>query len=186
MPGDEKSLPDILHAAQGGDNSPEMMMFDLPNLFDVQRSGAPPRPKARSGKMTVDLNCVSFSKVLVLWRPWENCPLCQLAIAEEKVKLPDNDDYTCPHTQEAEYKRVKDMCLRGEAVLQKEEFFNVRSNDTRCVHILWWTLDEASMQKLKARSSADAVYPPNPEAAFAKGKEKDKKTRGASKDSPTS
>jgi len=179
MPGEEKSLVDILYAAKGGDNSPEMMMFDLPNLFDVQqRPGAPPRPRAQTGKMTVDLNCVSFSKVLVLWRPWENCPRCQLAMTEGRVEFPEDGDYTCPHTQEKEYKAIKDLCLRGEAVLQKEEFFNVRSNDTRCVHILWWTLDEASMAKINAKKDGNAVYPPNPEAAFAKGKDKDKKTQG--------
>lgn len=188
MAGDEKPLPDILYGAQGGENSPELMMFDLPNLFDATpRPGVAPRQRRDSGKMSMDLNCVSFSKVLVLWRPWETCPRCQAAIAEKKVVLPEDGDYTCPHVQEAEYKRIKDTCLRGETVLQKEEFFNIRSNDARCVHILWWCVDPTSMAKLKARQEVDAVYPPNPEAVFAKGREEDKKkkTRGASKDSPT-
>jgi hypothetical protein len=191
MPGDDKSLPDILHAAQGGDNSPEMMMFDLPNLFDVQqRPGAPTRPRARTGKMTIDLNCVSFSKVFTLWRPWQSCDRCRLAIAEEKVTLPEKGEYLCPHVQEDEYKAVKDTCLRGEAVLQKEDFFNIRSDDSRCVHILWWCVDPISMEKLKKQQTVDAVYPPNPDAVFAKGEAEDrakatKKTRGVSKDSPT-
>ena len=196
MAGEEKSLPDILFGARGGDNSPEMLMFDLPNLFDVQAGGvggAPRAPKNKSGKMTVDLNCVSFSKVLVLWRPWENCPRCHAAMQENEVVFPDDDDYTCPHTQEKEYKRIKDLCLCGVAVLQKEEFFNVRSNDARCVHILWWCLDDASTAKLKARKAGDAVFPPNPEAVFAKGAEEDKKkekkvkkTRDVEGDNPVS
>jgi rubredoxin len=144
----------------------------------------------KSGKMSMDLNCVSFSKVLVLWRPWENCPRCKIAMGEGKIEFPEEGDYVCPHTQEKEYKRIKDLCLCGEAVLQKEEFFNVRSTDARCVHILWWCLDEASLKRMNAKKTGDVVYPPNPEAVFAKGREEDKakaakKTRGVSKELPT-
>lgn len=190
MANDERSMPDILHAAKGGDTSPELLMFDLPNFMEFGRGGTPPRQSV-PGKVSQDLHCISFSKVLVLWRPWENCPRCVAAIASHKVEIPDDGDYTCPHTQDSEYKRIKDMCLRGDAVLQKEEFFNVRSNDSRCVHILWWTLDEESLARLKAKKDGSAVYPPNPEAVFAKGREDDekakaaKKTRGVSKDHPT-
>lgn len=183
MPGEERPLIDILHAARGGESDPELMMFDLPDLFGATNQKVTQSPRA-TGKVGMDLNCVSFSKVFVLWRPWGSCVRCKLALTsddpEERIDLPKNGDYTCPHTQENEYKAIKDMCLRGEAVLQKEEFFNVRSDDSRCVHILWWKLDEVSMEKLKSRQGADRVYPPNPEAAFKKDKppKKNKDSRG--------
>jgi len=181
MPAEDKPLIDILHAARGEDTSPELVMFDLPDFFGAANSqvATPPR---KTGKLAMDINCVSFSKVFVLWRPWENCARCKLDIANEKVELPESGDYTCPHVQEQEYKAIKDMCLSGEAVLQKEEFFNIRSSDARCVHILWWRLDDASLEKLKQRKSRDAVYPPNPEAVFAEGKKKAKKGTGSSAD----
>ena len=173
MPGEDRPLIDILHGARGEDTSPELVMFDLPDFFGATNPQVAQSPK-KSGKLAMDINCVSFSKVFVLWRPWENCKRCLLDFSNDKAQLPEIGDYTCPHVQEQEYKAIKDMCLSGEAVLQKEEFFNVRSSDARCVHILWWRLDDASLEKMRQRKSRDAVYPPNPEAAFAEGKEKKK------------
>lgn len=200
MPGDDsRTLVDVLTGARGGDSSPELMVFDLPGLFEATKGPGTVSPPRTTGKLAMDLNCVSFSKVFVLWRPWTSCIRCKLAMAKEGFEFPETGDYRCPHTEEEEYKKTKDMCLRGEAVLQKEEFFNVRSDDSRCVHILWWRLDENSVKKMKKRASADRVWPPNPEAVFAKGKEEDakkkdaeekkekkasKKTRGSSKVTP--
>lgn len=179
MPAEDKPLIDILHGARGEDTSPELTMFDLPDFFSAVSPNVAQSPR-KTGKLAMDINCVSFSKVFVLWRPWESCTRCKLDIADDKVVLPETGDYTCPHVQEQEYKAIKDMCLSGEAVLQKEEFFNVRSSDARCVHILWWRLDDASLEKMKQRKRRDAVYPPNPEAAFAEVKEKKKAKKGLS------
>lgn len=196
MPEESRSLIDVLTGARGGDSSPELMVFDLPGLFEATKGPGTARPPRTTGKLAMDLNCVSFSKVFVLWRPWTSCVRCKLEMAKPGFEFPAVGEYRCPHTEEDEYKRVKDMCLRGEAVLQKEDFFNVRADDSRCVHILWWRLDEASMEKMKKRGGDRPVYPPNPEAAFAKRKEeekkaaesetpkKPKKTRGSSKVTP--
>lgn len=181
MPEDRSSLIDVLTGARGGDSSPELMVFDLPGLFEATKGPGTARPPRTTGKLAMDLNCVSFSKVFVLWRPWTSCVRCKLEMAQPGFEFPKTGDYRCTHVEEDEYKRVKDMCLRGEAVLQKEDFFNVRSDDSRCVHILWWRLDEASMERMKKRSSDRPVFPPNPEAVFAEGKEKDKKDAASEK-----
>lgn len=45
-------------------------------------------------------------EVFVIWRPWESCNRCWVDIKQEKLKLPDDGDYVCPHTRMAAYKKL--------------------------------------------------------------------------------
>lgn len=46
--------------------------------------------------------------VYVVWRPWESCKRCWAAMKAERVVLPDEGDYVCPHTMRKEYKQLLD------------------------------------------------------------------------------
>jgi hypothetical protein len=142
--------------------------FDLPggNIFrsaqnDLIGKDVPP------GKVGIQLVYLSFSKVFVIWRPWESCSRCNEAIQDEsnKIKLPDVGDYVCPHVQEADFKTIRDKCLSGEFLLDRQEFFNLRDG-TRCVHISWLEADAEKLKQMeqlkKVREKMDNIYPHDP------------------------
>lgn len=119
------------------------------------------------------VDCKSFSKVFVIWRPWETCPLCKMKLEKD----PDSFGYTgmpeCPHVQALEYKKIMDHCLSGKGAINLKECYTLK-NGSRIVHLEWLERDPLSVLKHKEeleRQQKESVYPPNPEAAFAKGKE---------------
>jgi hypothetical protein len=156
-------------AIEQGRPSAEMgAEFDLPRS-SVFRSAQDDLigKDAKPGKAGIELSYVSFSKVFVLWRPWEVCSRCSEALQDEnnKIKLPDTGDYVCPHVQEKEFKVIKDKCLAGDHLLDRQEYFNLRDG-TRCVHISWLEVDPVKMKQLeklkKVREKMDNIYPHDP------------------------
>lgn len=112
-----------------------------------------------------------FTKVFVLWRPWEKCRRCLQATDADPSLLPDQSDYTCPHTQEAAYKEIVDRGLSGDTVLTVKEPFNL-PNGTRCVHLEWLEPDpekRKQIEEAEARKKETRVYPPDV-AGFMQGK----------------
>lgn len=153
----------VLRSESPSSHDPETE-FDLPgnSLFrDVSKGVTKGKP--------VELAYNSFSKVFVLWRPWQKCPRCLEALADEEnedVQLPAVGDYTCPHTQETEFKKVRDKILRGEAIRDREDFFST-SDESRCVHILWLEPDPHSLRQFKkmerVRKEMSNIYPHMPD-----------------------
>lgn len=124
------------------------------------------------------VRCLQFSEVFVLWRPWETCTVCKNKIAQDPSLMPDNDTYVCPHVQKQQYKAAIDRCLSGKAMLANKEFFNLK-NGTRVAHVEWLEGDPthlAQLQREEAVARERAVYPPDPAAAFSKGKKKKART----------
>jgi hypothetical protein len=142
--------------------------YDLPSpsLFKSQQQALLGND-VKEGKPAIELAVTSFSEVFVLWRPWETCGRCKDAINDElnEIELPEVGDYTCPHVQKAEFKEVRDKCLRGDGLLSNEEFFNLK-NGTRCVHIAWLEPDQAELKKLeklkKIQQKNRDIYPHDP------------------------
>ena len=112
---------------------------------------------------------VSFTKTFVLWRPWDKCGRCQTMLSTEEITLPDLGDWTCPHVQVEDYKETKDKTLRGDGLKELEEHFQLHDG-TRCVQFSWLETDPEFLEEMKKKAEAeeDAVYPPDPEKAFAK------------------
>lgn len=122
----------------------------------------------------VKVKCLHFSEVLVLWRPWESCPVCKHAVSDDPSLMPPAGTYVCPHTQTDEYKTVIDRCLEGKGALSTKEFFNLK-NGTRVAHVEWMEGDPVHLAKLKKEAEearARQIYPPDPETAFNRGKKK--------------
>lgn len=44
--------------------------------------------------------------VFVIWRPWDSCNRCWADFKAEKLQLPEEGDYVCPHTMMKEYKEL--------------------------------------------------------------------------------
>jgi hypothetical protein len=112
---------------------------------------------------------VSFSKVFLLWRPWAECARCMREINSGSIQLPETGDHTCPHNQGNEYKHTVDRCLRGDAVLQSRNYFNLKDG-TRCVHIEWMEYDADYLRQMQRKEEAkkkNRVWPPDPESKFA-------------------
>lgn len=121
------------------------------------------------------VNCLQFSEIFVLWRPWETCKACRDKLDAQPELMPEEGTYTCPHVQKSDYKDVIDRCLSGKGMLATKEFFNLK-NGTRVVHVEWLEGDPVHMAKLEKEAAIArerAVYPPDPVTAFNKGKKKE-------------
>lgn len=122
----------------------------------------------------VKVRCLQSSEVLVLWRPFESCPVCRDKVAADPTLMPEDGTYTCPHTQRTRYKEIIDKCLAGKGMLATKEFFNLK-NGTRVAHVEWLEGDPKHIEQLRKEAETAkerAVYPPDPATAFAKGKKK--------------
>ncbi len=174
MPDDNtKTFADMVLQQEGPTTQDPATEFDLPgsSLFrDVSKDVM--GPNETNG--AVQLAYRSFSKVFILWRPWQNCERCRKAIAaatdetveEEGVELPTVGEYTCPHTQETDFKVIRDKILRGDAIRDREDFFHL-VDESRCVQILWLEPDPASLRQLKkmeqVRKTMSNIYPHVPD-----------------------
>ncbi len=144
---------------------------ELPHLFEEPAKAAPViATEVAEDKVSIEVAMQQHTKVFTLWRPWEECARCYKAFKQGELDLPEDNDYTCPHIQAADYKKIVDTCLKGDAVLTSKEMFNL-PNGSRCVHIEWLVADADAMRKLKRQvenKKKNAVYPPDVAGAFKK------------------
>jgi len=119
---------------------------------------------------TPKVRMLSFVKTFVIWRNWSDCPRCIKAIEDDVTRLPQMEgDITCPHVQTSEYKTVKDKCLRGEGLPERETFSTLKDG-TQIVMFSWLEEDKEYLKKQKeaaAQRTEKNVWPPNPELVFA-------------------
>ena len=124
-------------------------------------------------KVAPEMYYLAFSKVYVIWRPWESCRRCMASIDHGTTVLPEDGDYACPHTDQSKYKDVIDRGLRGDAVLTSKDTFNL-ADGSRCVHVEWLEPDpvrKRELEKLAKEKAENRVYPPDVEG-FMKGTKK--------------
>jgi hypothetical protein len=180
MADQKRESPSFLQVIADARNIPEgvdpMAERDAPRAMD-QGNGeglvSPPEFGAFD-QIGSKIRCLQFSEVFVLWRPWETCSVCRGRINDDPSLMPEDDTYTCPHVQNKKYKETIDMCLSGKGMLATKEFFNLK-NGTRVAHVEWLEGDPAHLAQLQKEAEIAkerAVYPPNPEEVFSKGKKK--------------
>lgn len=144
--------------------------FEFTNVFGGNKGGNLVQPKTASDQIADQIRVHYSSRVFVLWKPYETCSRCTTDINKGDVVIPEEGEYTCPHNENTEYEKVVNLCLSGKALLQKQEFFNRRESDARCVHIMWMVADPAHIAELERKQKEkekDVVYPPNPKKVFA-------------------
>lgn len=142
--------------------------FDLPRIVDLDKEedrddANLPAAAANADAIGPDTHCEAFTKVFVLWRPWEECARCLADMAAARIVIPTEGDYTCPHTQEVGYKEIKDVVLRGRYILQREDFFKLKSG-ALCAHLVWWVRDKNFAKLLEEEEKErlkNQVYPPD-------------------------
>jgi hypothetical protein len=152
--------------------------LEFTNVFGSNKGGNLVTPKSKPDQVADPINVIYFSRVFVIWRPYELCPRCTAALNAQQIVIGPDEDYTCPHNNNEEYERVVNKCLTGEALLQKQEFFNMQEG-TRCVHIMWMIADPkfvAEAKKKREAAAKDKVYPPNPAKVFQEEYDKKKET----------
>ena len=181
---DSRKLPETPSGSPQG-------AVELPAAKDPEKKETNPfiEKDVPEDKVSVPTHYLSFSKVFVLWKNWEDCGKCAQQIAAEikereirkadaekrgEVFVEEDDDTerVCPHNHRAEYKEVLDRCLRGRGVIVLREAFNLK-NGTRCMHLEWVEADPEFLKmkkKLEEERKANQVYPPDVEGAFRKGK----------------
>lgn len=165
--GNTPSIVDVLMGARAEVPfiTPEQ---ELPMLFGAPKSSSPLIvDKIDDSKPGRQVRLVSFTKVWVIWKPWPKCKRCLDAMDRGELELPDVGDWCCPHVQLDEYKRAKDKTLRGDAVKESEEHFQLHDG-TCCVRFSWLETDPAFLEEMRKKeaSKEDAVYPPNPDKIF--------------------
>ena len=167
-----KTFADVVLQQENPTTREADTQFDLPgnSLFrDVAQDVMGPQGSQNPG--AVQLAYRSFSKVFILWRPWQTCTRCQDEISDAEntdAALPSSGDYTCPHVQVADFKAIRDRILAGEAVREREDFFSL-ADESRCVHILWLEPDPTSLRKLnkmeRVRKQMSNIHPHIPNKA---------------------
>lgn len=148
--------------------------FEFTNVFGDNKGGNLVGKKTEPEHVSEPLRVCYFSKVYVIWRPYNSCIQCSAALNAGEAVQPDDSAYTCPHTNNREYEEVINHCLSGKALLQKQDFIDLKDG-TRIAHVMWLIADPKHIEELKKKKLAaekDKVYPPNPAKVFA---EEDKK-----------
>jgi len=166
--GTARTFVDMVLQSENPSSQDPDTQFDLPgNSLFRDATQTVMGPNATKGK-AVELAYNSFSKVFVLWRPWKSCERCRQELEDdenEDAVLPVKGDYTCPHTQETDFKNVRDKILRGEAIRDQENFFFTADGE-RCVHILWLEPNPDSLRQLKKmerlRKQMSNIHPHDP------------------------
>ena len=177
-----KKLPEAPPSHSGG------KAIALPPVFETTEEADEREQKyiekeVDPSKVGLETHFKGYSKVFVLYRPWEKCPRCQRAIADAEDKAKEDDsvkpllpldegDYTCPHTHAKEYARVIDRSLRGDILLTMRDNF-MTPDGVRRIQVEWLEADPDKQRELERKAKLkkeQQVYPPDPEAAFAKGK----------------
>jgi hypothetical protein len=72
-----------------------------------------------------------------------------------------------------EYQRTCNHILAGNGMVISKEHFNIKRGD-RLTHMEWLEGDPKKIaeQRAKAKAAEDPVYPPDPEKAFSRAREK--------------
>lgn len=87
--------------------------------------------------------------VFTIYRPWGQCNRCMDDIATNQVVLPPDGDYTCPHTQKAQYEQIMDECLRAKFLLGTEQEI-VQRDGTIVVSMSWYEKKMTSRERREA------------------------------------
>ena len=181
---DSRKLPETSSGSPQG-------VVELPPAGDVEKEEKNPfvEHDIPDDRVSVPTHYLSFSKVFVLWKNWEECPKCMEEISKERAIREahraeakangepfedddEEDERTCPHNHRKEYKETIDSCLDGRGVIVLREAFNLK-NGTRCMHLEWVEADPEFIKKqkeLERVKKENQVYPPDVEGAFRKGK----------------
>ena len=147
-------VKNINEAQQSLIEDPVVPMDGLTNFYAASRNPVkgPKKPLAQS------LNCEGKSRVYVLWRPWSACSRCLRDLEHGVVALPDDGDYICPHVQNREYEELLDYCLKGDYLIQTQEYITLQDG-TRCVHMVWLQLDKNAEKASKKKETAKIFTP---------------------------
>jgi hypothetical protein len=176
----KKESSSFLHIIADARNIPEgidpLAERDAPRRGDPSNSDGliSPPDFDMFDQLGTKVNCLQFSEVLVLWRPWESCSVCRRQIEADPSLVPVEGTYICPHIQDKRYKEVIDHCLSGKGALATKEFFNLK-NGTRVVHVEWLEGDPKHREKLRREAEnaqKRSIYPPRPDVAFSQDQKK--------------
>lgn len=101
-------------------------------------------------------------EVFVIWRPWESCNRCWTAVKMEKLTLPDEGDYVCPHTRMSEYKGLLKKRSQGLCEFPAHESTTLKNGVIQVsVMIASRRAKETSTDGVKAKKETNGV-PPRP------------------------
>lgn len=115
-----------------------------------------PKPTAHSGDISIDLGALQFSEVFLLWRPWEKCKRCLTNIDDGDIVLPEESDYTCPHTHKVAYKEKVDFCMRGKGAITLRDYTTL-ANGNRMVHLEWCEKDPKAVERLRKKKEEEKL-----------------------------
>ena len=98
----------------------------------------------------VDYEFKAHRKVFLTFRPWERCQRCSNDLASEKTALPDDGDYTCPHTALKEYEALMERLLSAKDLYDSEKEY-AQKDGTILVSVKWYTRVQKTKNKVTVR-----------------------------------
>lgn len=147
----------ILNAAQKNPGDFESLGKDLPDGFplpqgdhrviDSEKEGIP-------GITAYDFKI--HRRVFTIFRPWDACARCGQDIASNKVAVPDEGDYECPHTAKDDYEEIANDILAGKLIFGSEQESNLKDG-TVLISLRWY--EKIHRAKKRAPAGVDGTSP---------------------------
>jgi hypothetical protein len=100
-------------------------------------------------------------EVFLIYRPWEHCQRCAMAISSGTLVLPETGDITCQHTRRLEYEAITAKGMGGLALIGKPTEI-VQKDGTVCISLAWYLpkLDPKRMREIRKREARENGLPP--------------------------
>lgn len=151
----------VLTAAQVTPESFEQLGKDLPDGFpfkptndhkvvETSEDGIP-------GVAAFDFKV--HRNVFTIFRPWPGCARCGQDFSTNKVTLPDEGDYTCPHVNKLEYETVCNDILAGKLLFGSEQEI-AQKDGSVLVSLRWY--EKIARPKKKPVPGIDGTVPESP------------------------
>ena len=137
----QKSAVEVLnHSRKSTVEDPDACLYTVFSNTEDSSENPYIEKEIPAESISTPLYVKSQVKTFIIWRPWTSCERCKQLLEDEPHRLPQmSGDHVCPHVQISEFLEIKNKCLRGNGLIQKEEYSSLKDG-TQIVLIVWLTM----------------------------------------------
>ena len=121
------------------------------NVVPQQFGERNPDPLTSGATFGTEVPLEFATETFTIFRPWNGCARCLSALESGEIQLPEDGDWRCPHTQEAEYMALVNQMLSGKILLLSRETYSHQETCTQYVRVEWAVKDETAVRRLESK-----------------------------------